>query len=62
MIWFLYGGDAHGIGVPLLAHMAGVHMHTRGARASLVVQRAGSEQACLIDGRGSVGLVGRPVS
>jgi hypothetical protein len=48
VIGFLHGGG-HGVGVPLLAHMAGVHMHTRGARATATVVRGGSTQACLVD-------------
>ena len=49
VISYLYQDEAMGVGVPLLAHMAGVHMHTRGARASVVVQRGGGDDACLID-------------
>jgi hypothetical protein len=49
IIWYLYGPDAHGIGLPLQAHMAGVHMHTRGVRASVIVERDGAEASCLVD-------------
>jgi len=49
VISYLYKEEALGVGEPLLAHMAGVHMHTRGARASLVVESGGAPEACLID-------------
>ncbi|WAS95261.1 monooxygenase [Nannocystis punicea] len=49
VIQYLYKDEAIGVGKPLLAHMAGVHMHTRGARASLVVESGGAPEACLID-------------
>lgn len=49
VISYLYQDEAVGVGGPLLAHMAGVHMHTRGARASVEVLRGGSEAQCLID-------------
>ena len=46
-IGFLFPGSPFGVGEPVLAHAAGVHMHTLGQRASLNVRRGG-EPECLI--------------
>jgi hypothetical protein len=52
ILQYLYGGDVPGFGEPLLVHAAGVHMHTRGQRASLnVIGQGGSPGDCLIDVR-----------
>lgn len=50
ILQYLYGNDAPGVGKPMLVHSAGVHMHTRGVRASLqVLGQGGSDGPCLID-------------
>lgn len=47
---YLYGQDTPGFGDPMLVHAAGVHMHTRGVRASLnVIGQGGSQGDCLVD-------------
>ncbi|MBK8264360.1 MAG: monooxygenase [Nannocystis sp.] len=50
VIQFLYNDATFGIGEPVVAHAAGVHMHTIGASASLNVKRGdGGDDTCLID-------------
>jgi hypothetical protein len=49
ILGYLYGGSPPGVGVPVLAHAAGVHMHTRGVRATLTVERGGGGSDCLLD-------------
>lgn len=50
ILGYLYDNDAPGYGKPMLVHGAGVHMHTRGVRASLqVLRQGGSPGDCLID-------------
>jgi len=47
-IAYLFPGSPFGIGTPVVAHGAGVHMHTIGTRASLTVER-GNTSECLLD-------------
>ncbi len=47
-IFYLFPGSPFGIGKPVVAHAAGVHMHTLGTRASLTVER-GDTSECLVD-------------
>jgi hypothetical protein len=47
-IYYLFPGSPFGIGKPVVAHAAGVHMHTIGARASLTINHGDSSE-CLID-------------
>jgi hypothetical protein len=48
-ISYLFPDSPFGIGTPVIAHAAGVHMHTIGTRASLTIAREGGAQDCLID-------------
>jgi hypothetical protein len=48
-IYYLFPDSPFGLGTPVVAHAAGVHMHTIGTRASLTILRAGGEEDCLID-------------
>jgi len=47
-IFYLFPGSPFGIGKPVVAHAAGVHMHTIGTSASLTIER-GAASECLID-------------
>jgi hypothetical protein len=51
VIGYLYDNNTPGIGEQLLVHAAGVHMHTRGVRASLHVERFSDVEGpdCLVD-------------
>lgn len=50
ILQYLYNSEAPGFGKPMLVHAAGVHMHTRGVRASLeVIRQGGSPGPCLVD-------------
>jgi hypothetical protein len=51
VIQYLYDGSVPGVNEQLLVHAAGVHMHTRGVRASLNVQRISDipDPNCLVD-------------
>ncbi len=48
-IFYLFPGSPFGIGTPVVAHAAGVHMHTIGTRASLTIERGAGGSDCLID-------------
>jgi len=48
-IFYLFPGSPFGIGAPVVAHAAGVHMHTIGTRASLTIERGDGGSDCLID-------------